>query len=110
MGASCHSLTSVCRLMICQLTVVSKVEDIQRVRLARSRGRQFHMPSYRSLLNSTGCRPRARNNSEKEVSTRLPPTLPSLRMRLISTRAPCLYQSFLPKYLYPLASPTRSTP
>jgi len=95
--------------MICQLTSRSKVREIQRVRLASARGRLFQSPLYSSRLNTTGFRPRKRNSRAKEVLTSPPQSPAGLWVRT-SRVAPSLYQSFFPKYLYPLASPTRSTP
>src|SRR4029079_13125364 len=66
-GASCHSSGLTCRFTTCQLIGFSKRLLIHRVTYASSRGRAFHGPLYCSLLNTTGFRPRARNNNAYEV-------------------------------------------
>src|SRR3954466_4400600 len=74
--------------------------------------------SYSSLFITTGARPRTRNRVAKTVSGMAlglwtPSALPhdpSLFWFLTSASAPTLYQSVVPKYLRPLATPIRSTP
>src|SRR5438067_1944287 len=62
--------------------------------------------SYSNLLIRTGARPRARTISANEVSGIFPQD-PSAAWPRTRRSAADLYQSKAPKYLKPLASPTR---
>ena len=68
-------------------------------------------PDYWYFYDSNHFVPTAAKNSRaKEVLTTLSFQLPLDCCIPRSFAVPILYQSFVPKYLYPLARPTRSTP
>src|SRR5688500_8772152 len=115
-------------LTICQLSSFSSILPVQRARVAPSRrlwcqlaGTAGALPplppappprAYSSLLNMTGARPFDRNRMPQTVLGMTPPSLdhePFSCCVLSRCAAPSLYQSTLPKYLYPDAVPTRST-
>jgi hypothetical protein len=130
-GESIQSWYSFSRLTTCQLSGRSSTRPVKRARFAASRGRLAQNPvptsgsagappatgplrrSKRSLFIRIGCRPRDRNSRANEVFTTaysLSPHEPSFDCASTICAASTRYQSCLPKYLNPLASPTRSTP
>ena len=104
----------------CQLRKCSVCRPDQWAKLATSRGRWFQgwgiffsrgsFGSYSSLFITTGPRPRLRNSIAKQVSSSFDPHEPSGFWCLTRKSAPTAYQSVVPKYFRPLATPIRSTP